>query len=64
MGKVPGDRMYDDACDYGFYVQGDSKKIAFFLTGDLSRGHGEDKEVYGWEYISECRNFTIHILND
>jgi hypothetical protein len=63
-GKIPGDRMFDDACDYGFYVQGDVQKIAFFFSEDLRRGRGEDAEVCGWEYVSECRKFTIHILND
>lgn len=63
-GQIPGHCMYDDSADYGFYVQGDTKKIDFYFSDELHRGVGSDREAYGFEYRSECGKFIIHILND
>lgn len=59
---IPGSRIWDDACDYGFEVIGKNETILFlFIDFLMSRG---GDEVDGWKYISSCGRYKITILND
>jgi hypothetical protein len=54
-GKIPGGRIYDDACDFGFVVEGRVKDVIF----TYSHYHND-----AWKYVSTCGKFALHILND
>jgi hypothetical protein len=60
-GKIPGSRIYDDACDYGFMVIGNHKNLIFSFIGEDRDREGD---VTGWKYKSECGQFEILIIND
>ena len=60
---IPGNplsRVYDDACDVGFFVQSGitGNKRLFLLTDE------DDHDTKSWIFTSECGNFTIQIFND
>lgn len=56
------DRIYDDACDIGFYiVSAKTRKRVLFYMGKID-GDGED--IHGWNFISACGQFKILVVND
>lgn len=63
-GVLPGERIYNDASDHGFYVERNHRDILFSYTKDIIHGKWEDAKLIGWEYLSECSKFKIKIFND
>ncbi len=59
-------QLYDDACDVGFAIESDrtGKVVRFSLGREEFSGHGEDKEVVGWNFISICGKYKILVVND
>ena len=63
--SIPGSLIYEDAADWGFYVQGRLKKILFVYSGPIMSGlRGEDRENLGWKYTSVPEGYSLEILND
>ena len=58
--NVPGSYIYDDAADWGFYVQGRFEKILFVYAAPIISGL---REHLGWEYTSD-KGYIVKILND
>ena len=61
LSRLPGSRVYDDACDWGFIVIGNHKNILFLYTGEDRDREGD---ITGFRYTSECGKFEILIIND
>lgn len=61
-GQIPGSKIYDDACDHGFTVIGNSRNILFLFSG-YHQTPG-DTDIAGFTYVSECGKFFIKIIND
>lgn len=64
-GTVPGGQIYDDACDYGFHLEGKGRTILFVLSNTL---YDREHELSGWEYTSAegefGGEFKLTIFND
>jgi hypothetical protein len=61
-GQLPGYRLYEDACDFGFRVMGKFKEILFLFDQDVYSPDGT--EISGWVYTSWPAGFTLEIFND
>ena len=57
------DRLYDDACDVGFWVKSHKtgKSILFMLHHQEPT---KDCEVEAWHFSSQCGKFNIVVFND
>jgi hypothetical protein len=57
------DRIYDDACDVGFYVRSHKtgKYVLFVLHHQEPT---KDSEVGAWHFSSQCAKFNIVVFND
>ena len=62
--SIPGSLIYEDAANWGFYVQGRLKKILFVYYGPLTVQRGGDCENLGWKYTSVPEGYSLEILND
>jgi len=70
-GVVPGKRVWNDACDVGFYVRSPKTGTTklFVNDGPLYRDVGSEREYLGERYISidgwaESGKFELFIAND
>lgn len=55
-------RLYDDACDLGFVVDGKYRSLTFVMTAVVQDGEGD---ITGWDYSAiEMPHITITIYND
>jgi hypothetical protein len=67
LGKAPGvppfSRVWDDACDVGFVVQGCSRAVVFTLTKEERDADGD---VRGWWFASHgvVPEVKVLIAND
>lgn len=53
-------RLYADACDVGFFVQGNRRKVLFSEASVERNGEGE---IVAWCYESS-EGFKIRVFND
>ena len=60
-GHAPGQRVWADAADVGFYVNGYYETKLFTLEG--SDGTNDHGDVLGWHFVAEDGT-RIHIYND
>ena len=59
-------QLFDDACDVGFGIRSDrtGHVVRFSLGREEFSGHGEDREVVGWNFLSMCGKYKIFVAND
>ena len=60
-GAQPGERVWSDACDVGFWVCGRTRNVLFTLK---SEDRHDDGEFRGWTFASDDGQFEINIIND
>ena len=60
-GKQPGERVWNDACDVGFLVEGDTKTVLFTQQGEERNPDGSFR---CWVFVSETGMYEIRIIND
>jgi hypothetical protein len=62
MGNRHLQRVFDDACDLGFLVEGRRATLIFVMTTIVQDGEGE---ITGWEYVAVGHpHITITVYND
>jgi hypothetical protein len=64
LGSPLMSRVWDDACDIGFEIQGREAKVLFVLS---KIEESDEREIISWHYVSELvglGNFKAVVFND